>query len=98
MGFPSNQFANQEPGDNEQIQCFIKERKVEFDMFEKIDVNGDNAHPLYKYLKEKQGGTLIDAIKWNFTKFIVDQNGKPVARYGPSTSPLEMKEELMKYL
>lgn len=67
-------------------------------MFEKIDVNGDNAHPLYKYLKEKQGGTLIDAIKWNFTKFIVDKNGKPVARYGPSTSPLEMKEELMKYL
>ncbi|XP_063703294.1 uncharacterized protein LOC134833055 isoform X3 [Culicoides brevitarsis] len=97
LAFPCNQFAGQEPGDAEQIQCFLKDNKVKFDLFEKIDVNGKNAHPLWAFLKNKQGGLLIDAIKWNFTKFIVDKNGNPVERHGPSTSPQQMKKNLEKY-
>lgn len=60
-------------------------------------MNGKDSHPLYKYLKKEQGGTLIDAIKWNFTKFIVDKNGKPVERFAPTTSPKEMLKNLEKY-
>ena len=97
LAFPCNQFGHQEPGDAEEIQCFVKDRKVNFDLFEKIDVNGGGAHPLYKYLKRVQGGTLIDAIKWNFTKFIVDKNGKPVERFAQTTSPKEMLKTLEKY-
>lgn len=98
MAFPCNQFGNQEPGNAEEIQCFLKDRKVSFDLFEKVDVNGKNAHPLWQFLKNKQGGVLLDAIKWNFTKFIVDKNGVPVEREGPSTSPQQMREKLLKYL
>lgn len=98
LAFPCDQFAHQEPGNSEEIQCFVRDRKVLFDLFEKINVNGNSAHPLYKYLKNKQGGTLIDAIKWNFTKFIVDKDGQPVERHGPSTSPFQMKKNLEKYL
>ena len=97
LAFPCNQFGHQEPGDAEEIQCFVRDRKVNFDLFEKIDVNGKDAHPLYKYLKKEQGGTLFDAIKWNFTKFIVDKNGKPVERHSPNTSPKEMLKNLEKY-
>uniref|UniRef100_U5ETL1 Glutathione peroxidase n=1 Tax=Corethrella appendiculata TaxID=1370023 RepID=U5ETL1_9DIPT len=97
LAFPCNQFANQEPGTNEEIKCFLKDRNVKFDLFEKIDVNGDTAAPLYQYLKKKQGGTLFDAIKWNFTKFIINKEGIPVERHGPSTSPLELKSNLEKY-
>ncbi|KAG5684277.1 hypothetical protein PVAND_013513 [Polypedilum vanderplanki] len=97
LAFPCNQFNNQEPGNAEEIQCFLKDRKVKFDLFEKIDVNGKDAHPLWKYLKKEQGGTLIDAIKWNFTKFIVDKEGKPVGRHSPNTSPKEMIKDLEKY-
>lgn len=97
LAFPCNQFAGQEPGDAEQIQCFLKDNKVNFDLFEKINVNGNSAHPLWAFLKNKQGGTLIDAIKWNFTKFIVDKKGVPVERHGPSTSPQQMKKNLEKY-
>lgn len=97
LAFPCNQFGNQEPGNGEEIQCFLKDRKVEFDLFEKIDVNGKNSHPLWQFLKNKQGGTLFDAIKWNFSKFIVDKNGIPVERFGPNTSPQEMKATLEKY-
>jgi len=97
LAFPCNQFANQEPGDAEQIQCFLKDRKCQYDLFEKIDVNGNGAHPLWQFLKHKQGGTLFDAIKWNFTKFIVDKNGVPVERHGPSTNPMDMKKNLEKY-
>jgi glutathione peroxidase len=98
LAFPCNQFASQEPGTNEEISCSLRERKVKFDLFEKIDVNGGDAHPLYVYLKKKQGGTLIDAVKWNFTKFIVDKNGQPVGRYGPTDSPLQIKPKIEKYL
>lgn len=97
LAFPCNQFNNQEPGNAEEIQCFLKDRKVKFDLFEKVDVNGKNAHPLWQYLKKEQGGTLFDAIKWNFTKFIVDKNGKPVGRFAPNTSPMEMLKDVEKY-
>lgn len=98
LAFPSNQFANQEPQSNEDIKKFAREKKgAKFDLFSKIYVNGDETHPLWKFLKEKQGGTLFDAIKWNFTKFIVDKNGNPVERHGPQTSPLELKKNLEKY-
>lgn len=97
LAFPCNQFGGQEPGDSEQIVCFAKERNVKFDMFEKIDVNGKNAHPLWNYLKHKQGGTLGDFIKWNFTKFIIDKDGQPVERHGPSTDPKTLVQNLEKY-
>lgn len=97
LAFPCNQFARQEPGDAAEICTFISKKNVKFDMFEKIDVNGSNTHPLWKYLKHKQGGTLGDFIKWNFTKFVIDKNGQPVARFGPSTSPNQMLSTLEKY-
>lgn len=97
LAFPCNQFNNQEPGNSEEIQCFLKDRKVKFDLFEKIDVNGKDAHPLYKYLKKEQGGMVFDAIKWNFTKFVVDKEGKPVGRHSPNTSPKEMLKDVEKY-
>lgn len=98
LAFPCNQFGGQEPGDSEQIVCFARDRNVKFDMFEKVDVNGDNAHPLWNYLKYKQGGTLGDFIKWNFTKFIIDKNGQPVERHGPSTDPSSLVENLKQYM
>lgn len=97
LAFPCDQFANQEPGDSEEIQCFVRDRKVEFDLFEKVNVNGKEAHPLWQFMKKKQGGFLLDLIKWNFTKFIVDKNGNPVERHGPSTSPAQLKKNLEKY-
>lgn len=98
LGFPCNQFGSQEPGSEAEICTFVLSKNVKFDMFAKVDVNGDDAHPLWKYLKHKQGGTLIDAIKWNFTKFIIDRNGQPVERHGPSTSPKQLEESIKKYL
>ncbi|CAG9865395.1 unnamed protein product [Phyllotreta striolata] len=97
LAFPCNQFAGQEPGSNDQICEFARSRKVEFDMFERINVNGAGAHPLWKYLKHVQGGTLGDFIKWNFTKFIIDKNGVPVERHGPSTNPKDLVKSLEKY-
>ncbi|XP_055339269.1 uncharacterized protein LOC129588880 [Paramacrobiotus metropolitanus] len=98
LGFPCNQFMGQEPGSEAEIKDFIAQYNVGFDMFAKVDVNGAKTHPLWKYLKDKQGGTLLDAIKWNFTKFIVDRHGQPVARHSPQTKPKEMEKELEKYL
>lgn len=96
LAFPSNQFL-QEPGTEKEIQEFIETKNVKFDVYEKINVNGDDAHPLWKYLKHKQGGTLGDFIKWNFSKFIIDKNGQPVERFGPTTSPNELLPTLEKY-
>uniref|UniRef100_A0A1B6LLR7 Glutathione peroxidase n=1 Tax=Graphocephala atropunctata TaxID=36148 RepID=A0A1B6LLR7_9HEMI len=87
LGFPCNQFANEEPGSSEDIVCFAISHNAKFDLFEKVNVNGDEAHPLWKYLKHKQGGMLGDGIKWNFTKFVIDKNGQPVERFAPTTSP-----------
>ena len=89
LGFPSNQFGQQEPGTNDEIAQFCEMNfGVSFPMFGKIDVNGDAAHPLFKWLKaEKPGALGIEAIKWNFSKFLVDRDGKVVDRYAPTTEP-----------
>ncbi|XP_053984545.1 uncharacterized protein LOC128879433 [Hylaeus volcanicus] len=97
LAFPSNQFGGQEPGSSEQILDFVKKYNVTFDVFEKIDVNGEAAHPLWKWLKSQAAGFMIDAIKWNFTKFIINKEGKVVFRYAPTTDPLQMESELKKY-
>ncbi|KAK9872388.1 hypothetical protein WA026_017846 [Henosepilachna vigintioctopunctata] len=97
LAFPCNQFAGQEPGDSAEIMEFIKSKNVNFDVFEKVEVNGSEASPLWKYLKYKQSGVLGDFIKWNFTKFIIDKNGQPVERHGPNTSPKELVTSLEKY-
>lgn len=95
LGFPSNQFANQEPGDAQNIEETCKINfGVTFPLFEKIDVNGKNAHPIFKYLKKQLGGIFGSRIKWNFTKFLIDKNGKPVKRFAPTTKP----EKIEKYL
>ncbi|XP_047036726.1 juvenile hormone epoxide hydrolase-like [Helicoverpa zea] len=96
LAFPCNQFGGQEPGSMKEILQFTKQKKVKFDLFEKIEVNGDNAHPLWKFLKKAQGGLMGDFIKWNFSKFIVDRNGIPVERFGPNTNPLDLEPYLAK--
>lgn len=97
LAFPSNQFNEQEPGNSDEICSFANRQKVKFDLFEKINVNGDNAHPLWKYLKKEQGGTLGSFIKWNFTKFIVDKEGKVRERHGPNVDPSKLKSNLEQY-
>ncbi|KAH9775626.1 putative phospholipid hydroperoxide glutathione peroxidase 6 [Citrus sinensis] len=99
LAFPCNQFGAQEPGDNEQIQEFACTRfKAEFPIFDKVDVNGDNAAPLYKHLKSSKGGLFGDSIKWNFSKFLVDKEGNVVERYAPTTSPLSIEKDIKKLL
>ncbi|CAM6019384.1 unnamed protein product [Sphagnum balticum] len=99
LGFPSNQFGGQEPGSNEQIKEFACTRfKAEFPLFDKINVNGQNQAPLYKYLKSQKGGLLGNGIKWNFTKFLVDKDGKVVDRYAPITSPSKIEKDIKKLL
>jgi glutathione peroxidase len=95
LGFPCNQFANQEPGDEKSISegCLLN-YGVTFPMFAKTDVNGENAHEIYKFLKKELHGLLGNKIKWNFTKFIIDKNGKPLKRFSPITKP----EKIDKYL
>ncbi|CAL7946515.1 unnamed protein product [Xylocopa violacea] len=97
LAFPCNQFNGQEPGDSNDICSFADRQKVKFDLFEKIDVNGEKAHPLWKYLKKEQGGILGDFIKWNFTKFIVNKEGKVMERHGPNVDPSKLKSNLEKY-
>ena len=88
LGFPCNQFGGQEPGSNEDIQQFCAMSfGTTFPVMAKIDVNGRNAHPLYKYLKKQKSGLLGGTIKWNFTKFLVDGEGNVVERYAPSDEP-----------
>ncbi|RKP05212.1 glutathione peroxidase [Thamnocephalis sphaerospora] len=98
LGFPCNQFGSQEPGTNEEIKEFVAKFGVEFDMFDKIDVNGSGAHPLFVYLKKKLPGFLVNAIKWNFTKFLVDRHGNPVKRYGPKDEPFSIIPEIERLL
>lgn len=100
LGFPCNQFANQEPGSEKEISegCLIN-YGVTFPMFSKIDVNGKNAHPIYKYLKsELKGGILGSSIKWNFAKFLIDRNGNPYKRFSPTTVPEKLREDIEKLL
>jgi glutathione peroxidase len=99
LGFPCNQFANQEPGSAEEISKFCTlNYGVNFPLFMKIDVNGDKADPIYKYLKDALPGTLGNDIKWNFTKFLLDRNGKPVKRYGSVVKPQELIKDIEKLL
>lgn len=92
LGFPCNQFGHQEPGCSVDIKEFIAKNEVKWDMFAKVDVNGENASPLFSWLKSKEKGLLIDAIKWNFTKFLINRQGMPVARYAPTTNPMQFKD------
>lgn len=99
LGFPCNQFANQEKGSEDEIQEFCQVNYgVSFPMFSKIEVNGSNAHPMYKYLKSKKGGLFGNNIKWNFTKFVIDKNGEPVKRFAPITKPEKMETYIKKLL
>ena len=100
LGFPSNQFGNQEPGTNKEIAQFCRlTYGVNFDMFSKIDVNGENESPLYTYLKSEQSGMLgTKNIKWNFTKFLVDKEGNVVDRFGSTTNPKSIEEDILKLL
>ncbi len=100
LGFPCNQFGAQEPGDAAQIGAFChKNYGVSFPMFAKVDVKGANAHQLFQYLTQARPGLLgTEAIKWNFTKFLIDRNGDPVARYAPQTKPAELEAPIQKLL
>ena len=100
LGFPSNQFSNQEPGSNKEIQEFCRlTYGVEFDMFAKVDVNGENEIPLYTYLKKEASGILgTESIKWNFTKFLVDKDGKVIDRFGSTTKPEDIEDDIKKLL
>jgi glutathione peroxidase len=96
LGFPSNQFGAQEPGDAEEIASFCKlTYDVRFPLFAKTDVNGPDAAPLYRHLKAEAPGLMgTEAIKWNFTKFLVDRSGKVVKRYAPQTKPEEIASDI----
>jgi glutathione peroxidase len=96
LGFPCDQFGHQEPGDEAEIRNFCSlNYDVSFPMFAKIDVNGADAHPLYKYLKHEAKGLLgSEAIKWNFTKFLVDKDGAVVRRYAPADTPKSIEKDI----
>jgi len=103
LGFPCNQFGAQEPGTSADIAQFCElNYGVSFPIFAKIDVNGAAAHPLYKFLKNERSGIMgalgLGAIKWNFTKFLVDRDGKVVSRYAPTTTPAQLAPEIDKLL
>lgn len=92
LGFPCNQFGGQEPGSEEDIVAgCLTDYEVTFPVFAKVDVNGSDAHPLYKYLKKALPGLLGGRIKWNFTKFLIDRDGKPVKRFATTTTPEKME-------
>lgn len=95
LGFPCNQFANQEPETNESVEesCRIN-FGVTFQLTEKVDVNGVNTHPIFEYLKNELGSFWGKRIKWNFTKFIIDKNGKPFKRYSPTKKPAKLIEDI----
>ncbi|MFA7414564.1 MAG: glutathione peroxidase [Rhizobium sp.] len=98
LGFPCNQFGGQEPGTEAEIRTFCDLNfNVTFPLFAKVDVNGKNAHPLYKYLTREVPGILgTEAIKWNFTKFLIGRDGLPIARYAPSTKPEDIEADILK--
>lgn len=100
LAFPCNQFGEQEPGDAEEIKNFCSlSYDVSFPLFAKVDVNGSNEAPLFKFLKNSLPGILgTKAVKWNFTKFLVDKNGKPVARFAPNDKPNDLLGDIKKFL
>lgn len=95
LGFPCNQFGGQEPGTSDEIGAFCQSQyDVTFPVFAKVNVNGAEAHPLYKFLKSEKSGLLVSAIKWNFTKFLVDRSGRVVSRHAPTTTPEALKQQI----
>ncbi len=100
LGFPCNQFGSQEPGTEKEILTFCQTRyHITFPMFAKIDVNGEQTHPLYEHLKSQQSGLFgTEVIKWNFTKFLIDRKGNVVARYAPQTTPGKLLPDIEKLL
>jgi glutathione peroxidase len=100
LGFPCNQFGGQEPGTDAEVRRFCSdEYDVTFQLFSKVDVNGPRAHPLFVHLKSKKGGWLgIDAIKWNFTKFLVDRAGEVIGRFGPGDRPMGIEAAIVRAL
>jgi len=99
LGFPSNQFAHQEPESNDTMVSTCKVNfGVTFPLFEKIDVNGKHAHPIFQYLKRRLGGFLGSRIKWNFTKFLLDENGKPIKRFAPVVKPESIESHIQALL
>lgn len=95
LGFPCDQFGGQEPGSEEEIGAFCqKNYGVTFPMFGKVEVNGDDAHPLWQWLRSEKGGLLGDRIKWNFTKFLVGRDGQVVKRYAPTTEPASLADDI----
>ncbi|MEO7753870.1 MAG: glutathione peroxidase [Terracoccus sp.] len=99
LGFPCNQFGGQEPGSEEEIGEFCqKNYGVTFPMMSKVDVNGDDAHPVYEWLRSEKGGLLGSRIKWNFTKFLVGRDGAVISRYAPNTEPAKLTDDVEKAL
>ncbi|MDQ6641993.1 MAG: glutathione peroxidase [Actinomycetota bacterium] len=99
LGFPCNQFGGQEPGEAEEIGSFCEQNYgVSFPMFEKVDVNGDDAHPLYKWLRDQKSGLLGSKIKWNFTKFLLGRDGTVIKRYGSTTKPEKIASDIERAL
>jgi glutathione peroxidase len=100
LGFPCNQFGQQEPGTAAQISDFCaRNYRITFPLFEKIEVNGPDAHPLFQYLKKEKSGLLgTESIKWNFTKFLVNRDGNPVTRFAPQAKPEDLEEPIRKLL
>jgi glutathione peroxidase len=95
IGFPCDQFANQEPGDDAAIEEFCRiNYGVDFPLSTKVDVNGTGTHPVFAFLKERAGGRLGSSVKWNFTKFLVAPDGRTVKRYGPTTKPQAIRAEI----
>lgn len=99
LGFPCDQFGHQEPGSDEEIRSFCERNfGVTFPLFKKIEVNGDNTHPVFEYLKKNAPGLLGERIQWNFTKFLVDGQGKVIKRYAPTTTPEKIESDIKELL
>ena len=99
LGFPCDQFGNQEPGSEAEISDFCEKNfGVTFPLFSKVDVNGDDAHPLFDWLKDSKGGLLGSKIKWNFTKFLIGRDGQVIDRFAPTTEPEKLSKDIEKAL
>jgi len=98
LAFPCNQFMFQEPGGPASIEQTCGRYKVNFELFEKLDVNGSGAHPLYKWLKEAMPGSITNTVKWNFTKFLLDREGNPIQRFSPWEEPKTFEDKIQKLL
>lgn len=99
LGFPCNQFGNQDPGKDNEIKSFCEiNYGVTFPMFSKVEVNGDDAHPIFKWLKDEKSGLIVDAIKWNFTKFLLNRSGEVVDRFGSNKKPENIRKDIEKLL